>query len=331
MMERLLPFSEWSERRRAHEERVAPWIAPRLARKSAGERHPVDDFLFEYYSYRPAQLRRWHPGLGVTLEDADEGEWLSRPFYRKTNAGLAASPAALKPARFAFVRWLLGLLEAVRDRPPFFGCAGLHEWAMVYRAAEVRHSRWPLRLGAAGTAAVVETLPVRCGHFDAFRFFSSAARPLNRIQPRRERAPEFEQGGCLHANMDLYKWAYKLAPFTPSELVADAFALAREIRVADMRASPYDFSALGLTPIPIETPDGRAAYEAGQRAFAHEASPIRERLISIARALLKSGGCEKARVQGTAAGVMAEFPDGSVIPNGESAFGPAVSSAAGRG
>ena len=40
----------------------------------------------------------------------------------------------------------------------------------------------------------------------------------------------FEQPGCLHANMDLYKWAFKLAPFAPAELVADCFALARDIR-----------------------------------------------------------------------------------------------------
>ena len=30
--------------------------------------------------------------------------------------------------------------------------------------------------------------------------------------------------------MDLYKWAYKLSPLVPSELVADCFELAREIR-----------------------------------------------------------------------------------------------------
>ena len=30
----------------------------------------MHDFLFTYYSQRPAALRRWHPGFGVVLEDA---------------------------------------------------------------------------------------------------------------------------------------------------------------------------------------------------------------------------------------------------------------------
>ena len=38
--------------------------------RSRGEKHPIWDFLFTYYSYKPAVLRRWHPGAGVELEDA---------------------------------------------------------------------------------------------------------------------------------------------------------------------------------------------------------------------------------------------------------------------
>jgi len=133
---------------------------------------------------------------------------------------------------------------------------------------------------------VVESLPVRCSHHDAFRFFTAAARPLNRLQPARADAMELEQAGCLHANMDLYKWACKLAPFTPAELVADAFELAREIRVIDMRASPYDFTALGFTPIPIETTNGRAEYEMHQRAFSRRAAPIRNRIIAVCTQIL---------------------------------------------
>ena len=32
-----------------------------------GTSHPVIDFLFTYYTLRPAQLARWHPGFGVGL------------------------------------------------------------------------------------------------------------------------------------------------------------------------------------------------------------------------------------------------------------------------
>jgi len=88
--------------------------------------------------------------------------------------------------------------------------------------------------------------------------------------------------------MDLYKWAYKLAPFTSSELVADTFELAMQIREIDMRASPYDFSALGFQPIAIETPEGRADYERHQRGFADRAAPLRAALIETCRELLSA-------------------------------------------
>jgi len=158
----------------------------------------------------------------------------------------------------------------------------LHEWAMVYRQAadEVRHNAWPLRFPADAIARIVEAQPVRCSHFDAFRFFTPAARPLNRLQPARESAVEFEQRGCLHANMDLYKWAFKLAPFTPSKLIADCFALARDIREIDMRASPYDLRAIGYEPIAIETAAGRSEYERHQRDFAERGQPLRARLLA---------------------------------------------------
>jgi hypothetical protein len=52
-----------------------------------------------------------------------------------------------------------------------------------------------------------------------------------------------------------------------------------------MRASPYDLSALGYSPVPIETPAGRAEYAAAQRAYAAEAAALRDRLLAAARRL----------------------------------------------
>ena len=88
--------------------------------------------------------------------------------------------------------------------------------------------------------------------------------------------------------MDLYKWAFKLAPFTPSDLVADCFELASRIRVLDMRASPYDLTALGYSPICIETPEGRAEYESLQRDFARIAAPLRRRLQALCETIIES-------------------------------------------
>jgi hypothetical protein len=81
--------------------------------------------------------------------------------------------------------------------------------------------------------------------------------------------------------MDLYKWAYKLSPATPGELVADCFELAVEIRELDMRASPYDLREHGYEPVPIETPQGKAAYVAAQRGFAERGAVLRQRLLAV--------------------------------------------------
>lgn len=275
----ILAESEWQARRDVHAGRVRPWVEPRLRRMSLGQKHPVEDFLFEYYAYRPGQLLRWHAGLGFALETG--GEYLSHKGYAETEQGVAALPATLPAGRLASIRWLRAMLERTEARAPALGCFGLHEWAMVYRAETVRHESWPLRLTPEAIARVVEEHGPRCTHYDAFRFFTPAALLLNKFQPGRDTTAEFEQPGCLHANMDLYKWAFKLSPFASSELVADCFALAREIRVLDMRASPYDFSALGLSPVRIETPEGRAEYEAGQREFARLAAPLRRKLADL--------------------------------------------------
>ncbi len=286
--DQLLPLAEpeWLARRAAHEQRVRAWTDPHQARQARGEKHPVEDFLFEYYRFRPSWLRRWHPGPGVVLLGEAAREFLRWPEYHETDGGVALD--AFDPKRRETLVWLLGLLKSSAERAPSFGCFGLHEWAMVYRQTpdEVRHNDWPLRFPPDELARIVESQPIRCSHFDAFRFFTPAARPLNKLQPERATTAQFEQRGCLHANMDLYKWAFKLAPFTPSELMADCFALARDIREMDMRASPYDLVKLGYAPIAIETSAGRTEYEAHQRAFADRSQPLRARLIALCERLL---------------------------------------------
>jgi len=283
-----LPESRWHALRAAHESRVQPWIAPRLERTSRQEKHPVEDFLFEYYPYRSSHLLRWHPGLSRALQGESAREFLSNKNYRASPGGIAADPSTLPEQRLEFPRWLRQFLQATATRPAAFGCFGLHEWAMLYRTPETRHAEWPLRLTPDEIARTVEAHSLRCTHYDAFRFFTPAARPLNKVQPERAKAAEFDQSGCLHANMDLYKWAFKLAPFTPSELVADTFELARDIRTLDMRASPYDFRSISYEPVRIEEAEGRAEYERLQRQFAERAVPLRAQLITLCDNLLET-------------------------------------------
>jgi len=288
-----LARADWQARAARHAARVDGFVDPHLARRLAGEKHPVHDFLFTYYSQRPAQLRRWHPGFGVALVDAEDYAGLKgygplveaaqQPSRNPTYAVTAAYVARQAPLLASTER----LLAATASRPAHLGCFGLHEWAMVHRLTEdgTRHPDWPLRLGPDGTDRVVESHRIACSHFDAFRFFTDTARPLNTLNPTSDDRPGFEQPACLHAGMDLYKHAFRLTPMVPSELVADCFELAREIRVMDMRASPYDLAGLGLDPIAIETPVGKQAYAAAQRGFADRAEPLRQRLVDECRRL----------------------------------------------
>src|SRR3712207_3665243 len=127
----VLSEPEWRVRAAAHRARVDVFVEPHLARRRAGVKHPVHDFLFTYYSHRPAQLREWHPGFGVTL----------------VGSSTPVVDAAYVAHRRPLIETIRALLTATASRPAHFGCFGLHEWAMVYRSEEIRHSDWPLRLG----------------------------------------------------------------------------------------------------------------------------------------------------------------------------------------
>ena len=238
----------------AHRARLLPYVEPHLARRRDGEKHPVHDFLFTYYSFSPAKLLTWEPG------------W--------PESGTAEQLERLRP----LARGIRTLLAATRSRPAHTGCFGLHEWAMVHGTPATRHAV-PLRLGPGGTDEVVESHRIACSHFDAYRFFTDSARPLNTLSPGRDDRAAYEQPGCLHATMDLYKHAFRLWPLVGSDLVADCFVLAWDVREVDMRASPYDFADLGLAPIRIETAEGKREYAACQRAFAERAAPLRDRLV----------------------------------------------------
>lgn len=295
-----LPESVWQARAAAHQQRVDRYAAPYLARRSANQKHPVEDFLFTYYTQKPGQLSRWHPGPGLVLTGAAAAERLGWKFYRPAAGNeleAAGAPTegpgvVLDLEKFLeqrkeavdFARIILGRTAA---RPAQFGCFGLHEWAMVYQqeANAVRHEYLELRLGSAGTDRTVEENRIRCTHFDAYRFYTPQASGLNELRPTRENQRDLEQPGCLHANMDLYKWAYKLSPVLPSELVMDCFELSWRIRAMDMQASPYDLAAWGYPPIPIETAAGKSDYVAHQRAFSAESAVLRERLRAAVDAL----------------------------------------------
>ncbi|KOS54835.1 hypothetical protein [Rhodococcus rhodochrous] len=283
----VLAPEQWLPRRERHRHRLTTLLGPYLDRRARGATHPVIDFLFTYYSFTPSQLMRWHPGFGTTLTGSASAEYAALRGYRATGTGVTADPAHLTRRRET-VRYVTGLLEATASRPAHLGCFGLHEWAMLYRTRpqDVRHSAVPLRLGHTGTDAVVESLQLRCTHYDAYRFFTPAAGPLNLEPLTRDDQVRREQPGCLHAAMDLYKYCYKLTPLLDADLTVDCFELAYAARELDMRASPYDLSEYGYPPIRIETPRGRAEYVREQTALAERSITLRAALLDRCRRLL---------------------------------------------
>ncbi|MFU8859523.1 MAG: 3-methyladenine DNA glycosylase [Cyclonatronaceae bacterium] len=274
-----LDRSEWKRRAADHEIRIDGLIGDYMERRRNNQKHPVIDFLFEYYSFRASKLRLWSPGAGILLENAGPDEPFDHAAFSRAGEKAFIDPESIPHNRLRALMFISELLHATVNRSPRFSCYGLHEWAMVYRAGERRHQKWPLRMAQKDLDRFVETSTITCSHFDAFRFFTDEARPLNRFQPTRETMTGNEQPGCLHTNMDLYKWAYKLFPWASSDLIADAFELALFARDVDMRASPYDLNDLGYTPITIETDAGRRQYIELQLKIHQKSIPVRTALL----------------------------------------------------
>jgi hypothetical protein len=275
---------EWQQRMHAHAVRVAAHADAFVDRRSRGAKHPVHDFLFTYYSFAPAKLKQWVPPHGVSIEindaDLEACPWLKSDRFIYGKGLLHVDTRRFMQREREFAAWVAMLCTRILGRAGRFTCFGLHEWAMVYQqsAQQVRHQGYELRLPPHELAALVESLPVCCSHYDAFRFFTPEARPLNVLQPTLDARPDLEQAACLHANMDLYKWSSKLWPWTGSDLIGACFELALMGRDLDMRASPYDLSALGYEPVKIETVEGRAQYEREQRELAAKAAELRRDL-----------------------------------------------------
>jgi hypothetical protein len=281
MTTELLPAKLWRSLREDHQAKVLPWITPRLERRSRHESHPVDDFLFEYYPISTNKLLNWHPGFGTSLEATEiESEDFPSGSYEFSNDRIQIRSKWLAKNQEAAIS-LIDFLTKTQERSVRSGCFGLHEWAMVLGAEEVRHEKWPLRLSQEEIRTTINEVGLRCTHFDAFRFFTPIAAPLNPLQLTRIDQNDVEQPGCLHANMDLYKHSQRFAPIVGSEIVRTAFALAKDIRTVDMQTAPYDLADLGVIPIQVETQAGRDEFARLQIQFADRAQQLREEMISL--------------------------------------------------
>ncbi|MBN2731691.1 MAG: 3-methyladenine DNA glycosylase [Balneolaceae bacterium] len=281
-----LSKTQWERRQDEHRQAIAQIVDPYLEKKQHQQNDPILDFLFEYYAFRPSHLKRWSPGTGVLLENATRQTTPPISELTITDEGAWLDPAHFPENRKSSARWILSLLKNTLKKDPSFGCFGMHEWAMVYKSDNVRHNHLPMRMDKEELADFVESRPLVCTHFDAFRFFTDPAKPMNKFDLSREKFNQTEQAGCLHTNMDLYKWAFKLFPWIGSDLIQKAFILAVDTRRIDMKASPYDLRERGLQPIKIETKEGRKEYVAKQKDIYRRSLPIRQKLIEQYKQLI---------------------------------------------
>ena len=116
---------QWIPRAAAHERRVDAWVEPHLQRRRRGEKHPVEDFLFDYYHQSPARLRRWSPGLGTVLVGAEAvSRYADLADWTVTADGLGATPdparVTLDPKTTALI--VLDYVEDICSRQP--SCKG---------------------------------------------------------------------------------------------------------------------------------------------------------------------------------------------------------------
>lgn len=289
----------WRSRATAHAERVRGILGGMTpSEASAAKENPIANFIFTYYyGFKPNDLTRWSPGAGVPLRVegcnmASAKEVLARGDWIEGEGTLELGPQR-HPKNLPSLEHTRETMFATSRRLPVRTCFGLHEWAMLYGdddSSSRFQKNMPLRVTQAQLNAVVDAPgAMQCTHFDAFRFFTEDAKPLNIHRDlARERQPDYEQPGCVHASMDLFKYALRIFPTIPSELLADALSVALEARVLDMRASPYDLGSafppgnefgIDPTPVAVETQAGRKQYADLQLKLSTRAAPIRAKLI----------------------------------------------------
>ncbi len=158
--------------------------------------------------------------MGVILQDADEsahGFILSNNMVSFDNIGCSYDVNQIEglPPFGQFGKKRLtrnrDILSATLKRKPFFGCFGLHEWAMLYSGnkntakspindaltsdsstqnknelksdTKQQQEALSLRLPQSTIDSVVNATPLRCTHYDAWRFFHPEAKDMNVIAP----------------------------------------------------------------------------------------------------------------------------------------------------
>lgn len=98
----MLDARQW--RAAAGRPRGAPAATPTLHSVAPATRCTVEDFLFTYYTLKPGQFKRWHPGAGVILLDFERLRRFYRPATEQELLKAVAPEVARTQAEAAFRR-----------------------------------------------------------------------------------------------------------------------------------------------------------------------------------------------------------------------------------
>ena len=122
----VVPAHQWQLAATQHEQIVASWTTDRLHRRSRGMKHPVDDFLFEYYPISVKKLATWHPKWQTQLEPTLNSEQIFNPEIYSIAETIELRSEYLE-LRLCETTAELAFLTSTLNRPARTGCFGLHE------------------------------------------------------------------------------------------------------------------------------------------------------------------------------------------------------------
>eukprot|EP01041_Mallomonas_annulata_P005090 gene5090-10186_t len=267
--------------------------------------HPIYNFMHRYYRFSANDLKKYSPGLGVTFEtpistDTSDSNLFHPRFLQHDPISETSTYIPFNISHTGIHGWptLLrsyDILTSTLKNKANYRCFGFHEWAMLYSGNSNKNNNenkeiiikkhqenLNLRISQEIINNVVESNQLYCTHFDAWRFFHKDAQILNHYNPiERNTQSLYEQPACIHANMDLFKYAYQAYPLISSRLLLKTLKLAIKARIIDMRASPYDVSQYTeCNPhIEVEVEAGRKVYIHEQEKLASQGYDIRRELI----------------------------------------------------
>ena len=247
-----------------------------------GEAHPVWDFLFSYYSLRPRQLRRWHPGYGVALGGASARPLPGPRRLRHARRDGGRHPRASAGSRADTVAFIADLLRAT---------AASARPTELLRAARVgdglpdapTSATSRFRCGWAPRAPTRWSSRCRCAAATSTPTGSSPSPP--RAAQRRAAEPAVAgRHRTAGVRARQHGSVQVVLQTRPAGGVGAADGLPRPRRRCPRARHACQPVRPGRTtdfaPIAIETPAGRTEYVRRQQDVADRAAPLRAALLS---------------------------------------------------